>query len=209
MLQRTVFLTVAAFSMLALLAAGCSSAPRGAAGGRVDPYATTRADERSTEASVPALLEFSDITAQRLAQDLTSLPAVQRADRRLVLELGTIQNRTRTASSDFEMMQRRLRSSLLRSRLITDHFMIVEGRQRMEGELQRIQGQPQDLLQEGLDNGGVAQFDPRDIYVLQGDFYESVRGTTRRYYFNFKLTHLATREIVFDNDFDLGQETRR
>ena len=53
--------------------------------------------------------------------------------------------------------------------------------------------------------GGTAQYDPKITYVLQGDFFESDRGERRQYYFEFKLTNLATREIVFNKHFDLAQ----
>lgn len=190
---------------LALL--GCETAPAaiGGSGGRIDPYQTTKADRRSNRASIPALLEFCDQVAEDLAVQLADIPEIADAQYRQVLELGSIDNKTRTPTTDFMQIQRRLRSKLLKSRLIRDNFKIVESRRRMDRELSRVQGQDEDLLQEHTSPQGTATYDAGSTYVLQGDFYESIRGDRRQYYLNFKLTNLGSREIVFDSDFDLGQ----
>lgn len=194
---------------------GCGSSqdtyePIGQHRGRLDDsYRTTRADAASDRANLPALLEFSDITAERLAQEVSNLPhvrerydAASQVQKRLVLELGGIDNQTRTPSTDFELIQRRLRSRLMQSQLLRSKFMFVEGVARAEQEAQRVQGgstgQPQ-----------TNRYDNDDVYILHGDFYEAIRGDRRQYFFNFKLTHAQTREIVFDSDFDLGQITQR
>ena len=53
--------------------------------------------------------------------------------------------------------------------------------------------------------GTTARYDPELTYVLQGDFLEAGRGPRRQYYFDFKLTNVASRKIVFLKSFDLGQ----
>lgn len=188
---------------------GCDSTPEaiGGSGGRIDPYRTTKADRRSDRASIPSLLQFCDQVAEDLAAQLADLPEITDAQYRQVLELGSIDNKTRTPTTDFMQIQRRLRSKLLKSRLIRDHFKVVESRQRMDRELSRVQGEEEDLLQENTSPPGTDSYDAGITYVLQGDFYESTRGDRRQYYLNFKLTNLRTREIVFDSDFDLGQVT--
>ncbi len=193
----------------ALATLGCETSPAviGDSGGRIDPYRTTKADRRSDRASIPSLLEFCDQAAEDLAVQLADIPEIADAQYRQVLELGSIDNKTRTPTTDFMQIQRRLRSKLLKSRLIRDHFKVVESRQRMDRELSRVQGQEEDLLQEHTSPQGTAKYDAGMTYVLQGDFYESNRGNRRQYYLNFKLTNLRTREIVFDSDFDLGQVT--
>ena len=179
------------FSMFSLVLTGCEKT-----GSRIDPYESTKSDLNSKQASIPALLEFSDLTAQRLAQDITSIPQVRDSSERLVLELGSIENRTRTATTDFELIQRRLRSQLMRSDVVRRNFMIVEGRQRMDSELQRVAG---------VTDSTTARYNPADTFVLQGDFFEARRGDRSQFFFNFKLTNLATRELVFDSDYDLAQ----
>jgi len=193
----------------ALASLGCESDPSfvGRRGGRLDPYQTGAADRQSSKASIPAMLEFSDQVAEELAVQLADIPEITEATHRQILELGSIDNKTRTPTTDFMQIQRRLRSKLLKSRLIRNNFKIVESRRRMDREFSRIRGQEEDLLQEGTSPRGSAKYDAGLTYVLQGDFYESNRGNKRLYYFNFKLTNLRTREIVFDSDFDLGQAT--
>ncbi len=191
--------------LIASIFMGCSSPP---SGGRIDPYSTTSSELGADAPQISALLEFSDQAATLFAQEMVDLPEIQNAEYRQVLELGSIQNKTRTPTSDFEMIQNRVRNTLNKSRLIKDHFRIVQGRARSEAELARVQGPSQDLLQEG-GASGVRVDDPATIYVLQGDFFESRRGDRRQYYFNFQLTNLQSREIVLNEDYDLGQVIAR
>ena len=185
---------------------GCKSAPRGDGGGRISIYETTDADKSSSRASVAALAEFSDKTAESIIAKISSIPEIKNAKTRQIMELGDIYNKTRTPTSDFELIQRRLRGKLIRSSLATNNFKFVESTRRMDREKRRIQGgDNNNLLQENRGTGGTDRYDPRATYVLQGDFLESVRGNRRNYYFEFKLTNLQSREIVFVESFDLGQ----
>lgn len=186
--------TVVGFATL-----GCESTPKGETGGRIDPYRTTRSDQRSSRASIPAMLEFGDTVSASLAQEISELDAVASADGKLVLELGSIENHTGTPTTDFEQLRNRIRGQLFRSKLVKEHFLIVESRQRMQKERDRVVG-------DGEGDPPVARYDPAITYVLQGDFYESNRGSRRQYYMEFKLTNLASREIVFQESFDLGQQ---
>ncbi|MCC7407550.1 MAG: hypothetical protein IT442_05735 [Phycisphaeraceae bacterium] len=201
--RASVRLSMLALSVM-LLAVGCT--PKGSTGGRIDPYRTTAADAASKQASIPALLEFSDQTAGRLAYDLSEIPEIKQAPTRVVLELGDISNKTRTSTGDYELIQHRLRANLMQSKLIRDHFKIVEGRARMDRELNRVAGPGAgDILQEEGSAGQTATYDPAITYVLQGDFFEADRGGRRQYFFEFKLTNLKSRDIVFSSSYDLGQ----
>lgn len=201
-MNRTLFTS---FSILALVAVGCSGPNTGSSGGRIDSYSTTSSERGADAPNIAALLEFSDQAAELFAQEMTDLPEIRNAEYRQVLELGSIQNKTRTPTSDFELIQNRVRNTLSKSKLVRNSFRIVQGRARSEAELARVQGQPQDLLQEGGNTSGVRIDDPATVYVLQGDFFESRRGDRRQYYFNFQLTNLQSREIVLNEDYDLGQ----
>lgn len=189
---------------VAFVLGGCAS---GSSGGRIDPYRTVDGENKGGKVSMPALLEFTDDTAEKLVYQLSTIPEIRDAPTQVVLELGDIMNRTRSGTIDFEIMQRKLRSSIRGSGLAREYFLVVENRQRMDLEKDRITGPGQpDLLQEGTGNTGTAVYDPNITYVLQGDFLESVRSGVSRYYFEFKLTNLASRQIVYDNSFVLGQE---
>ena len=189
---------------IVLMAVGCSSPNTGSSGGRIDSYSTTGSELRADAPNIAALLEFSDQAAELFAQEMVDLPEIRGAQYRQVLELGSIQNKTRTPTSDFELIQNRVRNTLSKSKMVRNSFRIVQSRARSEAELARIQGQLDDLLQEGT-GAGVRIDDPATIYVLQGDFFESRRGDRRQYYFNFQLTNLQSREIVLNEDYDLGQ----
>ena len=194
-------LGIAAGLILAVgLAVGC--APEGNSGGRIDSYKSTESDAKSNGPSIPALLEFGDQTAAALAQDLMDIDEVRNAKTKLVLELGSILNQTSTPTSDFEQLRNRLRGQIFASKLLRNHFLIVESRQRMDAERERIVGDNQPGVQPSSD-----RYDPSITYVLQGDFFESTRLDRRQYYFEFKLTNLQTRAIVFQKSFDLGQVT--
>lgn len=189
---------------VAFVFTGCQS---GSTGGRIDPYSTTRGENRGGQVSMPALLEFSDETAEQLIYDLSSIPEIRDAPTQVVLELGDILNKTRSSTIDYELVQRKLRGKIQNSGLAREYFLIVENRQRMDREKARITGGGQpDLLQEGTGNTGTAIYDPNITYVLQGSFLESVRSGVSRYYFEFSLTNLGSRQRVFGKDYVLGQE---
>ncbi len=173
--------------------------PKGDPGGRIDPYATTGSDRASSKASIPAMLEFSDRVVASLTQQISAIPEIEGLPTRAVLELGTIENHTRMPTRDFEQLRQRLRGQIFQSSLLRDRFLIVEPRQRMQREHDRLVGAGAE--------GGPARYDPAITYVLQGDFYESNRIDRRQYYFEFKLTNVESRQIVFLDQFDLAQVT--
>lgn len=177
----------------ATLVSACRSGQvEGDAGGRMDIYRTTDADRASSMAHAPSLWEFSDIIAESLITDLTEIDRIRRKSTRAVLEMGDLNNRTDTPTADFEAVQHRIRGKLLTSRLIRDHFLVVES-------VSRIDGQANGAFQ------GSDLYDPEDTFLLLGNFYESGRDRTRRYYFEFSLVHVASREIVDNWHYDLAQ----
>jgi len=179
-----------------VLTACASDDPKGDAGGRIDIYRTSDMDRTSNRAHAPSLWEFSDLVAEALVADLTQIDRIVRKPTRAVLEMGDLDNRTNTPTADFEAVQSRIRGKLLTSRLVRDHFMIVEDAARVDRQADRVVGEHQ----------GTNLYDPEDTYLLMGNFYESGRGNTRRYYFEFSLVHLASREIVDNWHYDLAQD---
>lgn len=193
-------------ALLALTAmTGCQSTPNtsvGDSGGRINPYSTTPADRASGAASAPALWEFSDQVAESLAQRISSIPEIQNSPDRVVVELGNISNGTDTPTQDYELIQRRLRSKLLTSDVVANRVRFVESVDDMEAEYRRIQPAGSPGMSPQTDRYAAGS-----TYVLRGDFLESSRrgGETRRYFFEFRLTNLQTRTIVFNDSFDLAQ----
>ena len=195
---RRGLIAMAAFSW-ALVIIGCYPPPpdRGTAGGRRDPYRTTASDRVSDKASMPALYELSDRAAESLVRELTQIDPIRGSSKPLTLELGDLRNMTNTPTLDFELIQHRLRSHLRRSRLFRKYFNIVENIQRMDREATRVTGG---------DTRTTDRYSADSTYVLLGDFFESRRGNHRRYYFEFKLVNLATRELVWGDEIDLAQQ---
>jgi len=213
--QRFPRVSASALAALALgasvFALGACESTKGSSGGRIDPYATTESDRRSGKASIPSLMEFSDQTAEALAQEISDIDEIQGLKEKVVLELGSILNKSNTPTSDFEQIRSRVRGKIFASKFLRKQFFIVESKARMDEEKQRVEGTggQRDLLQEGRGTAGTNTYNPNIVYLLQGDFFESNRGDRRQYYFEFKLTNLQTRQIVFMKSFDLAQVRER
>lgn len=199
-------LCLTATSVLTITAGCTRNQSVGTSGGRINPYASTRADEASTAASMPALWEYSDQVAEALARRIGDIPEISGSPTRVIVELGAIENQTNTPRSDFELIQRRLRGKLLSSDIVTANVKFVESVQAMDAEARRVRGGDTDPLQRDYGSGQTDRYDPRSTYVLRGGFFESDRGDTRRYYFEFNLVNLQDRSIVFNEPFDLAQQ---
>lgn len=198
-------LLVGSFAVLA----GCAAQVRdtGQSGGRIDPYSTTRADQVDRSATPATLWEFSDRVSESLAQRIATIPEIEQSPTRVIVELGGIENRTATPTQDFELIQRRLRSRLLTSDVVTNRVKFVEPVAVMDDELARVQGGSTDPLQRDLGGGATDRYDPAHTYVLRGSFFESTRGgaDTSRYFFEFQLVNLQSRAIVFNDSIDHAQ----
>jgi hypothetical protein len=205
--MRRVLAMTAAALLAGGLVQGCTrNQDVGQSGGRINPYASTRADEASSAASMPAMWEYSDQVAEALASRISRIPEIAGSPTRVVVELGAIENQTNTPRSDFELIQRRLRGRLLSSDIVTANVRFVESVAAMDAEQRRVQGGETDPLQRDYDGGRTDRYDPRHTYVLRGGFFESMRGDTSRYYFEFNLVNLQSRDIVFNEPFDLAQQ---
>lgn len=190
---RTPFL-LAALS----ISGGCALPPRSnPEPGRIEVTQTTRGDVYSPEASMPDLYRFSDEVGRQLALEIAQIREIRESPQRVVIELGTLNNRTGTTTQDFELIQRRLFGKLQQSLHLERYAMVVEQRRTMERDYREITGSD-----ETVGEGAPEKYDPDRTYVLQGHFFESRRGGTRRYLFEFQLANLGSRAIVFNRTFD-------
>ncbi len=205
--RRLIHLSLVGAAVALTLGACAPTRNTGQSGGRIDPYSTTRADELDRAANAPTLWEFSDQVAESLAQRIATIPEINNSPYRAIVELGSIENRTSTPTQDFELIQRRLRSRLLSSNVVTDRVKFVEPVAVMDREHARVQGEGYDPLQRDLSGGATDRYDPNQTYVLRGSFFESTRGggATSRYFFEFELVNLQTRAIVFNDSIDHAQ----
>ncbi|MDQ7013941.1 MAG: hypothetical protein Q9O74_08620 [Planctomycetota bacterium] len=209
--MRRAMTTATTLSIAGVLAVGAltgctQNRSVGQSGGRINPYASTRGDEVSTAASMPAMLEYSDQVAEALIRRLGSIPKIAQSPTRVIVELGAIENQTDTPRSDFEFIQRRLRSKLINSDIAAANMKFVESVQSMDAEAQRVRGGGTDPLQRDYSSGQTDRYDLASTYVLRGAFFESRRSETRRYFFEFNLVNTQDREIVFNEAFDLAQQ---
>jgi hypothetical protein len=114
------------------------------------------------------MLQFSDQVAEKLAQDISEIPAFRDAPTQLVLSLGDLSNKTDTPTTDFEAIQYRIRSKVINSKLLSGRFLVIEDRRRVQRQLEQRVG--------GSDDGRgpqVQTYDPAVTYLLLGDFFES------------------------------------
>jgi len=190
-------LRVASIASLSLLAA-CNQGPRGDTDGRIDPYNRTRIDAASPEADSVTLLEFSDQVGQDLAAQLAQIPEIRSSPSKVLIELGSIQNRTRTPSSDFAAIQRRVFLTLVQSDFARNVADIVEDVDRMDADAARVAPAPATDAQ-GRPTHQTARYPAEQTYFLQGTFSELSRGGGRQstYVFDFTLTSAASRKIVY------------
>jgi len=190
-------------ALLAAALAGCNTAPRGDTGGIIDPKERTGADRFDERADTVTLFEFAEDVGQNLAGEFLSVPAIQGSQYRVVIEIGSIQNNTRTPASDFAAVQRRVFITLAQSDLVRKGAKVVESRARVERDAGAA-GQAtvvRDPLgrERPTSSGGMTDYPLGDTYFLQGTFSELSRGAGRQstYQFDFTLTNAQSREIVY------------
>lgn len=163
---------------------------RGDEGSRVGTYERTRADRLDTQADSVTLIEFSDQVAQAIAMRISKVPEIRNSQQKVVIELGDIQNNTRTPRSDFGAIQRRIFITLSQSDVIGENCDIVEPTSRMDRQMEGI-SQPGQAP-------NSARYDPNQTFFLQGTFNELTRagGVQSTFNFDFTLVNAASRRIV-------------
>jgi hypothetical protein len=207
--RRAALLALAA---AAAITSGCNNTgPAGDRGGTFDPNERTRIDRNAREADSVTLLEFVDQASQELSQRIATAPDIRNSPVKVVIEVGGIQNRTATPSSDFQAIQRRMFTNLVNSDIARDKADFVENLDRMRSEAARVAA-PGTVDPLGRGGGtppqGPATYDLTNTYFLQGTFSEISRGGGRQstYLFDVTLTNAATRRIVFSSQITSKQD---
>ena len=179
----------------------CNSPPRGSSGGRIDTYSTTNPERRSQSANIASMLEFVDISAEDVVDQLSDIRAAQAQPGKMTLALGGIVNKTQhTPTVDFEMIQDRLRRTIQRSPFVRQHVRFIADPNQTDAELARLTGRP------GNPAPLADRPDAASTYVLTGAFYEAVRGPRSQYMLTFEMINLQSSESVYTTKpFDLGQ----
>jgi len=175
-----------------LFAAGCTGKS-----GRIGTMGTTEAEARDRRVVPVVLFEFSDAVPRRLAQDLANLPVLGASQGPATVTLGDINNKTQIVSTDeFELMARRIRSSLINATPAGDKLVFVENRSRVQSLAQREQVASSQGVPAGPDN-----YDPQNTYALNADVYSIARDNTVVYYMEVQLVHFASNQIVFSDNY--------
>lgn len=193
-----------------LLCACSNSGPSGNPLG-ADPYKSRGAAESDPGVSQVAMLEMCDRAAQAIASRIDDVMRNQeRRTTKAVIEIGIIENQTRTPASDFELLRRRLCDRLINSDVVRNVAKVMAEPEHMDQQAARFrQAQRDDLLDEGTAQQGAAtnRYSAGDTYLLNGYYGESTRagGAVSQYFFQVTLVNLKTREQVFSEPFDLSQ----
>lgn len=196
-IRRTLAIAAVSTSVLALAACETGPAPRGNTGGRVDPYRSTDIDARSGGANTVDLLQFSDSVGRALAARIANVDEIANSPERVVIEMGDIENKTYTPTSDFEIVRRRVFASLVNNGPVSRLADIVEAPEVMDAQRDRF----------ATDHATTDRYGTRTTYLLQGYFGELSRGggAQSNYYSEMTLTNLQTRRIVFVEQLDTKQ----
>ena len=183
--------------------AGCKNyGPEGYNGGLIDPNTRTRADFHSPEADSVTLTEFGDDACQQLSAQLSRIPEIASSPSKVLIEMGSIKNMTRTPSSDFAAIQRRVFLALVNSDLARRSADIVEDVRRVDADAAYVSPPPQ-VDASGKEVPGSVPLSARypldKTYFLHGTFSELSRGggIQSTYQFDFTLTNAQSRQIVF------------
>ena len=177
---------------------GCHSSPPPMTG-------VTRSDERiygetrDPAADTVTLTDFSNRVSQAIAMRISSMPSIQQSPTKVVIQLGGMENRSRTPVSDFEQIRRRVFAGLVNSDIVRRYADIVESPEILDAQRQRLAG--------GAGVGTAGRYDPNINYVLQGFFSEQerLRGGVSNYYLEMSLTNLQTGRIEFVEQYDFKQ----
>lgn len=210
-IRGTIFAGAALGATLFLVAC---SAPPGDSGGVIDSRERTRVDRGSILADSVSLDEFADSVSQQMAYDIPSISRLRSSSNKAVIEIGSLENKTRTPLSDFQGVQRKVFISLVGSEPVRNVAMVVERAKRVDRDIEEIRGDRRtDMFDDGNQNADRrAQYQLNDIYILNGTFYERVRGDRGQqanFDFDMTLTHAASGEIVFAKQYGWKQIQRR
>ncbi|MEQ9461141.1 MAG: hypothetical protein RIG82_09345 [Phycisphaeraceae bacterium] len=176
---------------------GCKSQ-----GGKVGAGEVTQGERESTRIQLVELEEFADQAATDLIRDLAELPELGAQTRNTpelngvtpkpTIFIGDLANQTDIVSTrDFEIVARKITSTLLSSRVGREQIKFIERSARVNAiaESEGVTRTPPTL------EGG-------QTYALTGNFYRSARGDTQSYFLEYTLIRLEDGQIVFSTTYD-------
>ena len=200
-------INVVAVGLVSLALTACqSSAPTGTHGGRISSTEDTQAELASDKVTNRTLVEFAEAASRQMVRDLAdrNIYGISDSDVLVTIVFGDIQNKTRGSvpSGDFEMVQYRIRDTLLGSSLVKQNIRFVNRRQRIEDLNEREIGSgEEDLLQRGGRSSSTTDRVAEYTFYLNGNMFRT-SSASKRYYLNFELTNAASTEIVWSSRYE-------
>jgi len=193
-----------ALGLTGAMLAGCASPPKGCDGGRVPVDTTTKGERGDPRPSGDGIIAASDAIAQALAMDISRITEEDFKGYRVTMILGDISNKTAVVpTSDFELMQTRIKDKLLHSGLFRDNVQVVERRGRMARlNNEEIGEAPEDIIQTDAAQPAPARNPQYTLYLL-GDTYGVHRESTHMYYLAFKLTRASDGAELFSKSYEV------
>lgn len=191
---------------------GCQSQAYGPSGrqtGHVDPYENVKGTERDRAVSEVTLLEFADQVTQTMSERIPQVADIKNSPNKVVIAVGDIANRTKTPSNDFVAIRSQIFSDLVNSS-VANVADILETIEVMDQQMARYapQAGSNRLDERVAPPAGAARYDPRETYILNGDFSEISRGEAGRastYLFNCRLVNLGTSKVVYSDRITVKQ----
>ncbi len=189
-----------AAALVITLFTGCARPRAGDPHGRIEPGQTTRDEVRHRSPILSGYIEFADVLAQDLAQEITQIRAEQGIEGRVTVAFGDIANKTGIVPTDeFEIIRNRLRTHVTQSPFMRQSTRWVDDRRLADA-----------LIQRELNGAGAPRADVIDIdnsLALNMDMLRADRGGTQLYAFYVRLSHFRTREVVFEREY-LAKQVR-
>jgi hypothetical protein len=207
--MRLTLLGVAAVGMT-LVAAGCSSdkvAP---------PPIVEQTSNSETGMHEPVLVDqlnaMIDETAQYLVRELPNDPGVKAAPHQLVFAVPPeFEHESRVPDGGVRMALASLKSKLQQSESFKADFIVITGTTAENNRvLNQVAGSDtssfRDPLQRTADTTKAETYNPADVYVLTGKFYQQTDPSAqwkdkRDYHLFIRVTHSQSRTQVLDHEF--------
>lgn len=193
---------LAAASLGAVGLGGVGCAPKG----QVPITADTRAEKESPRILPRALIEFSDQVPALLARDLYDLPVVRDTPGDIRIILGDVKNSTGglVSSDEFELVQGRIRSNLIKTQVGRDKLVFVERRARIAAiaDAEAVEGDEPGFT------AAPEPYDAANTFTLLLDVERVGRDETQLYRMDALLVSLLNNQIVFSQDYEIKQDSR-
>ncbi len=185
-------LTAVTLALATFLAAGCRPTE-----------IVTRPTSNRAQPTIDDLRATTDVMAESLAADLTRLIDDDFGGNRVVLFIGDIANNTRTATGDFELINRRIKSTLMKNGMFRDNVQVRETSSRVRDLSRRERSTPTDKPVGGADDTA-----PEEVFFLNGTASSTTRRSESQYFLEYELMRESNGELVWNEGYEIRYGNR-